>query len=94
MVIGREQRRQARRERFENDFAASPEAALDLVDLSELAWHDCFGEVTFPDDVLDDMLVLADGSVEKLASAALLAVTDWRDLRVAADDVRSGPTGG
>ena len=59
------------------------------MELTELAWHDCYHELTFPDAVLDDLLVLAQGSVAKLVTAALLAVSDWRDLRLAADDLRS-----
>jgi len=46
---------------------------LDLLELVELAWHDCVG------------------SIEKLIGAARLAVTDWRDLKVAADARRARP---
>lgn len=63
--------------------------ALDLIDLTELAWHDCYGEVTFPDDVLNDLLVLSKRDLRARVPAARLAVTDWRDLRVAADEQRS-----
>lgn len=63
--------------------------ALDLLELTELAWHDCYGEVTPPEDIIADILVLSEGSVERLVQVALLAVTDWRDLRVAADAFRS-----
>jgi hypothetical protein len=61
------------------------QAVLDLLELTELAWHDCYGEVTPPNEVIEDILLLSDGSIEGLARAARLAVTDWRDLRVAAD---------
>ncbi len=63
--------------------------ALDLLELTELAWHDCYGETTPPDGVIEDILLLSDGSIERLIQSARLAVTDWRDLRVAADDLRS-----
>ena len=33
--------------------------------------------------------MVADGNLGELASAARLAVTDWRDLRMAADERRS-----
>jgi hypothetical protein len=46
---------------------------LDLLELVELAWHDC------------------EGSIEKLIGAARLAVTEWRDLKVAADTPRARP---
>jgi hypothetical protein len=63
-------------------------AVLDLLELVELAWHDCFGESTPPEEVIDDILVLAGGDLASLARASRLAVEDWRDLRVAADRIR------
>jgi hypothetical protein len=39
--------------------------------------------------VVEDVWAVAEGSLGGLASAARLAVTDWRDLRVAADQRRS-----
>lgn len=70
---------------FGEDLAPS---ALDLLELAELAWHDCYGEVPPPEDVVDDMLLLSEGKLEGLVQSARLAVTDWRDLRVAADNLR------
>ena len=90
MAVGRAQRRAERRARFAEEFGTKAETALDLVDLLELAWHDCYGEITPPDRVIEDVLVCARGSLERLIKTALLAVTDWRDLRLAADDVRNG----
>lgn len=63
--------------------------ALDLLELTELAWHDCYGEVSPSEGIIEDMLVLSEGSLERLIEAALLGVTDWRDLRVAADALRN-----
>jgi hypothetical protein len=65
---------------FDRDAAS----ALDLLELVELAWHDCYGEITPPEDIIDDMLVVSDGRLAGLVTAALVAVTDWRDLKVAA----------
>jgi hypothetical protein len=62
--------------------------ALDLLELTELAWHDCYGEISPSEDVIDDMLLVSGGSIEGLIEAARLAVTDFRDLRVAADRAR------
>jgi len=62
---------------------------LDLLELVELAWHDCYGAITPSEKQVDDMLTLSEGSVEKLIGAARLAVTDWRDLKVAADAHRT-----
>lgn len=63
--------------------------ALDLLELTELAWHDCYGEITPSDDVIEDMLLLSEGSIEQLIKAALSGVADWRDLKVAADEFRN-----
>lgn len=65
--------------------------ALDLLDITELAWHDCYGEVTPPTSVVEDMLTVSDGTIEGLIQAALLAITDWRDLKVAAEERRNSP---
>ena len=62
--------------------------AIDVLTLTEMAWHDCYGEVAPPAEVLDDILVVADGDLERLVQAAVLAVTDFRDLRLAADQRR------
>jgi hypothetical protein len=73
---------------FGEDLAS---AALDLLELTELAWHDCYGEITPPETVIDDILLLSEGSLGPLIEAARLAVMDWRDLRVAAQGRRSRP---
>ena len=86
MATSRADRRREREGRVVRVFGTSRAArALDLLELVELAWHDCYGEVTPPEEIIDDMLLLSDGSVEGLIVAARLAVTDWRDLKVAAD---------
>ena len=87
--IGRRERRDAARGRAAIEFGADAEAALDLLELLELAWHDSHGDVTPPVRVVEDVWTVADGNLGRLASAARLAVIDWRDLRLAADDVRS-----
>lgn len=63
--------------------------ALDVLELVELAWHDCYREITPSDDVIEDMLLVSAGTIEGLIQAALLGVTDWRDLKVAAEKLRS-----
>ena len=63
--------------------------ALDLLELTELAWHDCYGEVTPSEEIIDDILLLSHGDINRLIQAAVLAVTDWRDLKVAADELRN-----
>jgi hypothetical protein len=85
MTIGRANRRAERDRRARNAFGSDAGAALDLLELTEFAWHDCYGEVTPPDQVLDDIFVVADGTLAGLVRAARLAVEDFRDLRLAAD---------
>ncbi len=93
MGLGMAVRREAARRRAEADFGPASGAALDLVELLELAWHDCHGELAPPTAVMDDLWLVADGELGRLASAARLAVTDWRDLRVAADRLREAAAG-
>ena len=86
MAIGSEQRRRERKPRIETLFAGEQvEAVLDLLDLMDMAWHDCYGpqELEVPPDVLDDVLLLADGDLAVLARVARQAVIDVRDVWVA-----------
>ena len=62
--------------------------ALDLLELLELAWHDCYNEITPSEEIIDDILLLSDGRLDRLIVAARLAVTDSRDLKMAAEDRR------
>ena len=95
MAVGSAQRREERRPRIEAQFAAADvEAALDLLHLADMAWHDCYGprELALPDSVLEDILLLADGGIVALIGWARHAVIDFRDVRVAADDLRGRAT--
>ena len=59
--MGRDARRRQRRPKAEAAVGAEhSEAALDLLELVELAWHDCYGDITPDDWVMDDILVVAD----------------------------------
>ena len=86
MAIGRQQRRAERRAAVAAVFPAADaaERALDLLELVELAWHDAYGEVTPPDDVVADLLTVSAGTLAGLLDAARVALLDRRDLRVAA----------
>jgi len=90
MAVGSAQRRAGRQARFAEAFGEHSSRALDLVELLELAWHDCYGEITPPDHVIEDIVVCAQGSLEGLIGAARLAVADSRDVRSAAEDLRNG----
>ena len=54
----------------------------------ELAWHDCYGASTPSEDLVDDMILVSDGSISGLIAACRLATADWRDLKVAASERR------
>lgn len=90
MAVGRGERRAQRRTKVAVLFADRTDRALDLLELLEMAWHDCYGEVSPPEDVIDDVLLLSQGNLRFLIRYARLAVEDWRDVRVEADNVRSG----
>lgn len=86
MAVGRAERRSEWEPRIVAVFGKDQTPfALDLLALTELAWHDCYGEITPPRDVIGGMLTVSDGTFEGLIQAALLAVTDPRDLKMAAE---------
>lgn len=89
MAVSRAERRDERRDRVAQVFGDDRvERALDLLELLEFAWHDCYSEITPPGDVIEDVLVLSRGDLGQLIAAAHLALTDFRDARVAADELR------
>jgi hypothetical protein len=88
MVIGRTNRRDTRAPRARELFGENAEAALDLLELLELAWHDCYAEVSPSDEVIEDVWIVSEGQLPKLVQAAKLAVEDSRDLRMNADGLR------
>ena len=89
MTVGREARRSERQAKVAAVFGERlTRPALDLLELVEFGWHDCYDEITPPNDIVDDMLVVSQGDLARLIHAAHLAIVDWRDLRVAADELR------
>lgn len=91
MTVGRSARQAERRGRFEEVFGRrDARVALSLMELVEFAWHDCYGEVTPPDRVVEDMLVCSQGRLDRLIEFAWLAVIDARDLQLAAEALRGG----
>lgn len=90
MAVGRAERRL----RVEDAFGRDAESAFDLIELVEYAWHDCYGEITPPVEVVEHIVVSAEGSLAKLISIARLAVVDSRDLRLLAESIRSGRRNG
>ncbi len=70
------------------DDARSLRLVAHVFELMEMAWHDCYGEITPPEDVIDDVLLCSRGTLAGLIDAAHLAVIDRRDLSLRASDTR------
>ncbi len=87
MAISRQDRRSSRESLVYAAFGENTTAVLDLLELTDFAWHDCYGDVTPPEAVVSDILKCAQGDLATAIRAARLAVEDSRDLRVWADDV-------
>ena len=93
MAVSRAERRDERRPRVAAPFEPSEvEPALDLLELTELAWHDCYGDRNPSEQQVDDMLLLSGGKLPGLIASCHLGTTDWRDLKEAADRRRREQT--
>jgi hypothetical protein len=65
--VGRAQRRAQRVDRIAAIFGETVTSrALDVLELTELAWHDCYGEITPSEDVIDDTLTVNGGRLDML----------------------------
>jgi hypothetical protein len=89
MAVGRAERRSERRTKVAVLFADRTDRALDLLELLEMAWHDTYQEVSPPEDVIDDILVLSEGNLRLLIRWTRLAIIDRRDVKVAANERRA-----
>jgi hypothetical protein len=90
MTVGRAERRAERRTKVAVLFADRTDRALDLLELVEMAWHDSYQEITPPEDVINDILLLSEGNLRLLIRWARIAVADPDDLKAAADGARPG----
>ncbi len=91
MAVSRAERLQERLPRIIATFGAGEQdlrLVSGLLTLLEMAWHDCYGEVTPPEEVIDDVLRCSEGTLDGLITAATLAVVDQRDLSVWAAGLR------
>jgi len=70
---------------------AAAETVIEVLTLTELAWHDCYAEVSPSESIIDDILLCSGGDLTTLIRAAKLAVEDYRDLKLWAADVRGRP---
>ena len=90
MSVSKAERRVERQQRFHDVFGSDTQRVLDLMERVEYAWHDCYGDITPPPEVVEDIVVSSEGSLAQLIAVARLAVIDSRDLRLLADDIRAG----
>ena len=81
-------RRRTRSQRANEVFEGQAGAALDALALLDFAWHDCYGESSPPEQVIEDIWVVCNRDLAQFVAAAHLAVVDFRDLRMSADDLR------
>ena len=92
MAVSRAERMEQRRPRVVAIFGdTDADPVLDLLELTELAWHDCYGEITPSEQIIDDILLCSGGQIVKLIQVARLAVSDWRDLKLQAEQLRTPP---
>jgi hypothetical protein len=90
MAVSRAERRTERTPAFTRALGEDrAQLALDLMEILEFAWHDCYGDITPPPEVVDDILVCSEGQLDQMIRAVRLALTDWRDLRMWADRLRA-----
>ena len=95
MAIGRAERFEEWKPRVIavfGDDEATLHSVSQVFELMEMAWHDCYEEITPPEEVIDDLLLCSGGTLGGLIHAAHLAVIDSRDLAVWASEIR-GRTG-
>ena len=90
MVTSKADRRIARSQRASEVFGQNAEAAFDALALLDYAWHDCYGESSPSEQVMDDIWEVSEGDLALLVAAVHLAVVDFRDLRMWADKHRGG----
>ncbi len=96
MAIGRAERFEERKPRVAAVFGGDEQslaAVARVFELMEMAWHDCYAEVTPAEDVIDDILLCSGGTLGGLVDAAHLAVIDRRDLSVWASGLRTDDRG-
>jgi len=92
LAVGRAERWEERRPKVVEIFGDDDETlrtVARLFELMEMAWHDCYGEVTPSEKIVDDVLLCSRGTLSGLIAAAQIAVVDRRDLHVWASTLRA-----
>ena len=65
MAVSRADRRRDREGRVRAVLGVTQaDSALDLLEVVELAWHDCYGDISPSEDLVDDMRRLSDGQLD------------------------------
>jgi hypothetical protein len=88
MATSSADRRSARSLRATAVFGKHADAALDALALLDLAWHDCYGDPSPSETIINDIWEVCDGNLAQFIVAAHLALIDFRDLRAWADTHR------
>ena len=94
MAVGRAERFEERKPAIVAVFGDSPKmlrSVARVFELMEMAWHDCYGEVSPPEEVVEDGRLCSGGKFDELVAAAHMAVIDRRDLAVWANALREPP---
>jgi hypothetical protein len=92
VAVGRAERFEERRPRITRVFGDDVETMRTVrrvFELFEMSWHDCYGEITPPEHVVDEVLLCSRGTIDGLVAAAHQAVIDRRDLHVWASAIRA-----
>ena len=92
VAVGRAERWEERKAKIVASFGTDDETLRTVehvFELMEMAWHDCYGEVTPSETIVDDVLRCSQGTLGGLIEAARMAVVDRRDLHVWASTLRA-----
>jgi hypothetical protein len=92
VTSGRTERRAQRRTKVAVLFADRTDRALDLLELVEMAWHDNYNEITPPEDLIDDILLLSEGNLRLLIRWGRIVIAVPSDVRDAANGARADGT--
>jgi hypothetical protein len=85
----RQARRDQREPRAAELFGLQSRAVLDILEVTDWAWHAVYGDDCASERVVTDMFACAEGDLAMFAHAAREAVYDYRNVHVWADQVRA-----
>jgi hypothetical protein len=85
----RQERRALREPRATEVFGPQSPAVLDILEITDWAWYAVYGQDSLSERVVTAIFDCADGDLALFALAAKVALTDYRDVLVWADQVRA-----